>query len=454
MDDLLYFKQTCYSFILPAMATGITQANLTELMEIAPIKAVFSSYKDYSKNSTRIRQIDFAKFLYFCKNLTSFNFMSFTLVKFLTPFLICLGVVGNILCLLVMIKKYRSKTKLKNFSLCLAMLCLADLTLVLFGCLREYVDEMFDISIRARSIHLCRFFYFTCYLFSSFSSYLYAFIAWERWRAISDPLKHKRNQSLRNKRTITLIFTFCIAISLPFAYYPTLSESIKAERFEPLNVKLDVKCEIHQDGGVPLSLLDSVFFCFLPFLVSILFSILIFRLLFKRERFKKKYIKSIFTLSSNTENKITQLESSKTGVNELTELNKDGLQDDLNEIIKHESSNDFAFNKTVSAKKISNLKQTLLLVSFPISYLMANAPVFSMVTLKLIDYVFDLEIMSPNYEILFVGARILMYTNSSINILLFILFGRIFRQDLVRLFVRKKALNVKKRYRSTKKRML
>ena len=96
-------------------------------------------------------------------------------------------------------------------------------------------------------------------------------------------------------------------------------------------------------------------------------------------------------------------------------------------------------------KKSSNLKLTLMLLSFPISYLLSTCPIFSIISFKLIDFYFKLD-KSYNYEIAFALARILMYINNSINILMFILFGKSLRKDFLKILPFKKFKNQRKRF--------
>ena len=298
----MLIKKLCSSLDLTEHTSSEIQANFSDLfrqmtmtkMSDLTLPQQMDDDNDLLPGNTSVQiqsHEDYVNLLLFCKNLNTLALVKYNLVKFLYPLLFLFGIFGNSLCLFVMTKKYRLKSKNRNnnnFAFYLAMLCFADLAIIIFGCLREYIDEVFDVSIRSASIHSCRFFYFVCYLFSAFSSYLYAFIAWERWHAISDPIKHKQNRSNRNKKTILLIFTYCFLISLPFLYYPALNESVKPDENEPMLFKLLQKCEITNSGDILLTLLDSIIFCFIPFLISVLFSVFALFQLVKRNRSANK----------------------------------------------------------------------------------------------------------------------------------------------------------------------
>ena len=195
------------------------------------------------------------------------------LIKWIYPILLLFGIVGNGLPLVLMVKIYKSKKKEnRNFSLCLAVLCIADLSVLLFAGLLEYLDEVLHAKIRSYSDYTCKFYFFNVYLFSTFSSYLYGFIAFERWYAVSNPIEYKQIKMEKNKQIILYIFAYCCLISLPFLYYPSIVEAIVPRADSQLHFE-DV-CEKSYSSDVLLMALDAIFYCFIPFLITILFSIL------------------------------------------------------------------------------------------------------------------------------------------------------------------------------------
>jgi hypothetical protein len=100
------------------------------------------------------------------------------LIQYIYPSLFIIGILGNFLCLWLMIKTYKKERREnRNFSFCFSMICCADLSVLLFGALREYLEVVLDVKIRSHSKLTCKFIFFGVYLFSAFSSYLYAFIA-------------------------------------------------------------------------------------------------------------------------------------------------------------------------------------------------------------------------------------------------------------------------------------
>ena len=394
------------------------------------------STNEHSLNRTLLPALDQIRLLLACKDKQSRDTLKLYLVQYFYPVMILFGIVGNSLCLLLLVRNYRSKAKKhsnNNFSFCLAILCCADLAVIIFGCLREYVDEMFAISIRATSIHMCKFFYFVCYLFSSYSSYLYSFIAWERWRAISNPIQY--NQSKRNKKTLLLIFVYSLLTSLPFLFNPTLKEYVKMGENDPLKLTVTVKCLITDDSDVILFFLDSILFCFVPFLINFLFSILTLNQLIRVNRLRNLSKHMISNNSSSAPSR-----SPMSNNIEMYKFKKVSLLPPSSMLLDDNNFNKMYGTPSKTGKQTkltSNIKLTLMLLTFPLSYLFANIPIFMIISLKFIDYYFGVKTLH-NYQSWLSVARILMFLNNSMNILLIILFGKGLRRDFFRIILFRK----------------
>ena len=165
--------------------------------------------------------------------------------------------------------------------------------IILLSCLREYIDNTFETNIRSHSIHLCKFFYFACYFFSTISSYLNLYIAQMTWRSLTSSVYKKRNQERnlkRNKTKLAVIFMGCFLVCLPFLYFPTLTEIIKPDLTSLSHLQIQYNCELSKDGLFFLSIIDSTLFCFIPLFLCFLFSFLTTIRLFRR----KKYFRTIW----------------------------------------------------------------------------------------------------------------------------------------------------------------
>ena len=97
------------------------------------------------------------------------------------------------------------------------------------------------------------------------------------------------------------------------------------------------------------------------------------------------------------------------------------------------SSSSFKASFTKSRERhLSKLKLTLMLMTFPLTYLLTTCPVFVIITLKLFENHFAQ--FETNFESELVIAKTLMYANNSFNVLLFILLGKKLRDDVIQLF--------------------
>ena len=396
------------------------------------------------------------------------NFDRFTLIKCIYPALIILGIIGNTLSLLALIKINRTTKKSnRNFTFCLATLCFTDLILVLFGCLREYIEEVYDFPMRSYSIYTCKAFFFICYLFSSFASYLYAYIAFERWYAISNPIKYRQKTCTKNRKQIFLIFAFCASISVPYLLFSKLQDG------DITIVLSKTICDLSDQYYVYLTLLDALLYCFVPFLITLIFSSLTLINLINKRTLNSSNMPNVgsdstisnlntfkpFSFHRRKNIKIRfskkiainpKLESNKQEINVIT-LRVDTQEESLNSLQNSNPSgrgetsvclrNELRLRrKQIPAcinKRASDVRTTIMLMMLPISYLIATFPVFVIITLQFINNFFRHE-DEKDFGIEFALSKTLMHINNSFNILFLMLFGHSLRNDL------KKILNFKR----------
>ena len=290
---------------------------------------------------------------------------------------------------------------------------------------------------------------------------LYLFLQRDRFFAVSKPIKHKQDQSKRNKKIVIALFVYCFIISLPFIYYPSLIEYAKPDASEPFFFKLSVKCEIPNSGDILLTLLDSIIFCFCPFLISMFFSSLTLVLLIKRNKstthgsntfnqsnqaFSKPYFGASYNsrkseiISLHDLNKYAQ-NNPRLSLNTInTEINGHPSQTRFGSLFSNVDiqNNDLKSMVINNSKNSSTIRLTAMLMTFPLSYLMCTFPVFLIISFKLGNHYFESK-KSNNYDVAFYLAKILMYFNNSTSILIFILFGKNLRKDFFNLLTFKKA---------------
>ena len=91
--------------------------------------------------------------------------------------------------------------------------------------------------------------------------------------------------------------------------------------------------------------------------------------------------------------------------------------------------------KIYSQKKPSKAKITLMLLIFPLTYIIMTSPVLCVITFKMLNPYFKIK-NDLNVEL--AVAKMLMFLNNSINILLLIIFGKNLRKDFVKILCSRK----------------
>ena len=90
----------------------------------------------------------------------------------------------------------------------------------------------------------------------------------------------------------------------------------------------------------------------------------------------------------------------------------------------------------VLGKRTSGFKTTIMLMTLPISYLISTFPVIVIISMQFVNNVIRDEVEN-DYETEFAFSKCIMYLNNSFNILFFMLFGESVRNDLKKYFSRK-----------------
>ena len=121
--------------------------------------------------------------------------------------------------------------------------------------------------------------------------------------------------------------------------------------------------------------------------------------------------------------------------NSVKILTKDSIITETNNVNRKAIVNE-ANLKLVSTNtnKTSRVRLTLMLMTFPITYLITTLPLFIIITCQLISH-YLLTNSKANFENEFAIFKTLMFFNNSFNILFFILFGKSLRKDMYSLFV-------------------
>jgi len=271
------------------------------------------------------------------------------------------------------------------------------------------------------------------------------------------------------RKIVLLLFSFCFTINIPNLLNSRLKETNNFSH-EP-----ELKCDLADEFGAKLAILDSILNCLVPFLIALVFSFLTLKKLIQ--------IKNNHNLvscdQSNKAKKIMTLESLKNRPNAV--FGKKHLENSYelkstakvkksisnyymepefmvarylskrrsmpNVVQQCESNFNSPFvrkrailsrnNHTMTAiqiknRKASKLKITFMLMIFPISFLLTTFPIFLIILFKLfLNIYLSLKV---DLESAFDIARVFMFLNNSLNMLFLIIFGKDLRKDFRTLF--------------------
>jgi hypothetical protein len=284
----------------------------------------------------------------------------------------------------------------------------------------------------------------------------------ERYYAISQPLEYRHSRLMKDKKYALYLFMFCFFISIPFYLYTKLVESVLLIGDE---THLQKRCDKSPDSEIFLTLIDSIFYCFIPFLITLMFSFLTLVKLFQVKKSQK--------ITGKRSQKKLNMSSARALI--TLKMNKQKILDCKNEIpnskaltLKKSLSlgylepefmvkryldkrrslpiifyqlmsnsvrptsfrrNKFGDFELRSSCKNYKFRITFMLMIFPISFLLTTLPIFIIIGLRTFNFYFKL-----NLEIPFTLAKIFMYLNNSINIFILIIFGKTLRKDFLKTF--------------------
>lgn len=374
------------------------------------------------------------------------------LIRTFYPFLLFFGLFGNLITFFTMVRIYKYRKTYQKFCFSLSTLALSDLFILTIGCLREYVELVIGYNLRSSSLAACKLIMFFCYLFSFFSVYLHAFIAIERWLAVSDPLKAKSILTFRiNKMIIMTIFLLCIIINSPLFYFTKLEKLIiYSEQNKTSLIENENDCSIVND--IVFLSIDSFFYCLIPFIVTILFSSMtVIQLLQSRRKMKQSNQTELLRQNSiKSAASIRKNSTIECAIMRHTALMFDMRRKSINSVITSTLNSQISpYKKSTTRKQTSrtnnssNIKVTAMLMALPICYLITNFPIFVIIIYSWFLSRFKLmgEGQIDQLDKAYAIAKIFMYVHNSINIFVYIFFGKSFRQDFIGIFPFKSLYN-------------
>jgi hypothetical protein len=352
-----------------------------------------------------------------------------SIIEYVYPIILLIGLIGNMISLITMIRIYRRKKVQKTLAVSLAALALADVFVLIFGCSREWIETKFNVEIKTFNNISCRIILYLCYSASSYSAWIHVFITMERCIAVYKPFDIKRICSNGfNRLSNIFILILCLVINFPLLYFAELDEKLIFSPDSDIGMRVSKFCQVKQDRPFINGLIlftDSIFYCLLPFILIFIFSFIAIFKLIKTKSVKSLDVKAIrnFSIKSRCESNISsEVKEICCNVNKISHFKETfNLNRNYNNIkLKHKS----------------NLKTSVMLLSLPICYITTVLPIVILILIGWIDRqrISSDEIEEKDekyFEIAHSISSVLMYVNSSINILLYILFGKNLRQDFL-----------------------
>jgi len=237
---------------------------------------------------------------------------------------------------------------------------------------------------------------------------------------------------------------------LPFFWFPTLIESIDLIESE---IQIEVTCNKTPELERILTIIDSLFYCFTPFFITLLFSALTVKAIIRVKKTidtKKPegFTSSCITHTTTTKETSLKIKNKKSSSLDCLEpefllaryLSKrpslpvfiDKKFSQYHELLSNKKVCDVKIKQKFSS---SNFKITFLILVFPLCFLVTNIPIISLIAFKMFNSILKVE---RNLLVEFSIAKSLLYLNNSINILLLLCFSKRFRNNFLKTFFNRK----------------
>lgn len=132
-----------------------------------------------------------------------------SLWKYVSPVLIVLGTVGNVLSIIVLLRPRLRQSTTMFYLTCLSF---GDLFTLYTGLLRYWIRETFDTDLRHLSSASCKTHTFLVYYSLDFTVWVLVSVTIDRCLSVTFPFKSKRICSLSRSRWVigVILFVFCL----------------------------------------------------------------------------------------------------------------------------------------------------------------------------------------------------------------------------------------------------
>ena len=305
--------------------------------------------------------------------------------KIIPPFLIILGTLGNFLTIIVLT---RPKSRNSSTAIYLTALACSDLLVLYTGLLRQWIKHVFDMDVRELSETGCKLHVFLVYLGTQLSSWLLVAVTSERFIGVWCP--HRVKTGCTTKTALIVIVLIVVSLALLNVHW---LYGMGTYRVVIENVTFTLDCySVYDEHYDFLSFtwpwIDLCVFCLVPFSVLLVGNISII-------------LKVIYS--------------------------------------KHKTRKQIAPQQSAVAKKMKKDNKTsqltLMLMTINIVFFVCALPI----SIYLIGEPHWLETIDTAHEhavliLWWAVVNIFMYTNHTINFIMYFLSGSRFRQEVKALF--------------------
>lgn len=300
---------------------------------------------------------------------------------YISPLLLVLGTIGNILAFVVLVK---NSHKVSTYHY-LYVLAVMDILLLMTNLLQVWIKQLTGILIQDEADWLCKLFVFVGFFSSDASVWLIIAVTVERWIAVQMPLKTSMICTpRRTKLSVILVLAVIASLNSHFLW----SVGIQATNGTGTSIKYE--CAPSPAYATLINTVwpwvDAIIYSFLPFVIISAVNFMIINTVCKARRRREKLL-----LSSK--------------------------------------------QKKIETRR-ANSKLTLMLLSLSFSFLFLTLPM----NIMMIAVVFwNKENHSPEenwtFSLIRTITELLMYTNHTVNFMLYFVTGQRFRQQFVKIFI-------------------
>ncbi|CAC5391867.1 unnamed protein product [Mytilus coruscus] len=349
---------------------------------------------------------------------------------YVSPCVIFIGTVANILSILVLSKKTMRRSTTMFYLLILSS---ADLLVLYTGLLRYWIVMAFDVDIRLYSDFICKLHAFLVYFSLDFASWILVAVTMDRCISVMRPLKARVCCS-HNVSKVIVVVLFVTMVFINSHLFFTV-EIISRNGSKPI-------CQEANATFVFVSKIwpwiDFAVFCFVPFGIMIIANLLIIR----RVSASVKTLKNM-TVDNDISRSFDSLYTRRTSLrsNHISGEQSEQISTITETFENHGFSNN-AVNKTAmnnSTRLQTSTNVTVMLLTVNFVFFLCTTPI---AVYFIGQHYWETRDLHPHriavQNLAYCIVNILQYLNNSVHFFLYCFTGKRFRNEFYKLFSRKR----------------